>query len=302
MRACRLDSDRALSDADEALPLTVFHPDGARVPWLFVRSWFSELAGYQRLAREVGPDQPIYTVAPPSGRTKQDYPATVEAWARWICEQIVELRGDFLIGGFSFGGLIGLHVTKEIGRQDIRFVHVALIDTWLPRKTHLAARSGTHRVVKALERILQLEPRQRPEYVRSKVHKRLARRRQRKLEAAGSTAGTDVITSTGLRMPLLKRAIWIAYVKYHPRIWHLPVSVYWTEESRAKTDDIALGWTRWMRGPMRVEQVPGEHLTTMSAEHIPALAEKLVAVLPCPPDHDPVIEIAARGRGAHQAH
>lgn len=279
MSASRLDPRRALTEADEALPVTVFHPEGARIPWLFIRSWHGELAAYQRLAREVGADQPIYTVAPPSGSTREDYPASVDEWARWVCTRIAGLSGDYLIGGFSFGGLLGLHVTKEIGRGDIAFRHAALIDTSLPRKTHVSARSRSHRIVKALERILQLEPAQRRDYVRSKLEKRSAQRQRRKLDAAGASAGADdIITSTGLRMPLLKRAIWVAYLKYQPRLWDLPVSLYWTEESRAKTDDIALGWTRWLRGPLQVERVPGAHLSVMSAEHVRTLADKLSAV------------------------
>lgn len=274
----RLDSSRALTEADEALTVTVFNEDGGRTPWLFIRTWHGELPAYQRLSRAVGADQPIYTVAPPTGVTKEDYPGTVDDWARWVCAQIAELSGDVLIGGFSFGGLIGLHVTREIGRQDIQFPHVLLIDTSLPRKTHLTSRSRSHRMVKALERILALEPgEQRREHLRAKMDKRKAKRAKRRQDAAGAPAAPeDIMTSTGMRMPLLKRAIWVSYLKYQPRTWNQSVFLFWTEESRGKArDDIALGWTRWMRGPMVVERLEGEHLTIMSEKHVDSFAAKL---------------------------
>ena len=66
----------------QAAEVLGFHLDGARPPLILIRTWKYEISKHQFLAAALGPDQPIYSLATPSGEKVEDYPATAEDWVR----------------------------------------------------------------------------------------------------------------------------------------------------------------------------------------------------------------------------
>ena len=59
----------------EAAPILGIHLPGRRTPLVVIRSWGSEIPGLRLLAGYLGPDQPLYGIAPPSGSHKSDFPS-----------------------------------------------------------------------------------------------------------------------------------------------------------------------------------------------------------------------------------
>jgi thioesterase domain-containing protein len=82
-------------------------------------------------------------------------------------------------------------------------------------------------------------------------------------------------------MPLLMRAIRIAYLKHEAHPTALPVALYWTEESRRRTGDTALGWTSVLEGDIEVVRIAGTHHTIFEPGHIESLAPRLAQSLRC---------------------
>ena len=266
-------------EAAEFLPVTVFHPDGAGRPVIFVRSWLGELAQYRRLARALGPDQPVYTVAPPAGDTAEDYPDSVEEWAGWLLDQCGAdpFRGVPL-GGHSFGGIVALELARLVGASSVP--RLVMVDTSLPRTQPRRKRSVPHRVLRGLSQTLDHEPGDRLPYFNQQVRaatnratRRLAPPSQR--SATDGSTEQDVITSTGRRMPLLKRTIWTTYLRYEPRPIATPASIFRTSESVRRAGDPALGWLPWFDGSVEIVPISGGHIDVMGERHVAGLAAAL---------------------------
>jgi thioesterase domain-containing protein len=286
--------ERAVADA----PVMGLHLSGRRAPLVLVRTWGSELEGHRNLARHLGPDQPIYSVAPPQGERVEDFPATTDEWADFCLRGIEALpvAGPRLIGGFSFGGVLALEVARKLDAGGEKVALVALIDSRVPKR-HERPR-GRHRrtwLQKIARRLTQFAAlrngRERLGFVRWRLRRRrtklgrklehLWQRRsggRRRRAAPGEGAG--VVAFNGKQLTLLQRAIWVSYLKYEPERCGLRVAQFWTNESRAKAGgDATLGWTQHLDGPLTCDPIPGTHFGVFDDPHAPVLAARLARVL-----------------------
>ena len=169
------------------------HLDGRRPPLVLVRTWGIDLQGHRNLARHLGPDQPVYSIAPPRGQKVEDFPSTTDEWAERCLREIaaLPLAGPRVLGGFSFGGVIAFEVARKLDASGAKVPLVVLIDSRVPRR-HERPR-GRHRrtrLQKIAHRLTQFAalhgPRERLGYVRwrlrrriEKLTRKLARLRQR---------------------------------------------------------------------------------------------------------------------------
>ena len=239
------------------------HVEGPRTPILLVRSWTGELPGVRRLADQLGPERPIYTVGPPSGKQKSDFPSTADAWADFCLERFpkLETHTPVILGGHSFGGVIALEVARKLESQGQPVERGLLFDTRLPKRR---PNSLPHKIVFHLDRLLELQGKDRRDYLRARVH--------------GMLHSSPTPTSNG--MPLLRRAVWVCYLKYRPSVTTLPVSLYWCEESCThQLGDATLGWSRWLHGPFETCHVPGTHDTLFAEPHLRELVSLISPAL-----------------------
>jgi thioesterase domain-containing protein len=149
-----------------------------------------------------------------------------------------------------------------------------------------------HKSVKRLDRFLELgSARERLAYLHGRVARRgekLASRWSRlrgllagrgqppALPAEGDTlADAGFETMTGHQMSQLKRAIWVAYLKYRPAGSALRVVQLRTAESQEAAGDASLGWGPWLNGDVESRLVPGEHFTVFHEPFVVALAQRL---------------------------
>ncbi len=268
-------------ESDEHHPVTVFHGEGQRVPLVFIRSWMDELVFYRTLARELGPDQPIYTVAPPTGARVEDFPQSVGEWADWILRRIDAIHGPVILGGFSFGGVLALELARVISAAPSASLSprgLLFLDTSLPRRHVKTEKSWMRRLANHLNAMADQDMAERREYLKQRYARR-QRRIARKASnlSASDAAGQTVVTSTGQKMPLLTRAIWVSYLKYRAPEITLPTAVFWTRESARRAGDSALGWAPHLQGSYCVDPVPGEHFTFMGEGNVGRLAGMLNA-------------------------
>jgi thioesterase domain-containing protein len=308
LRAHEIPVEGAIDEAEaERADLIGLQLAGSRPPLFLIRTWTSEVANHRRLARHLGPDQPIYSFAPPRGTRPEDFPKDAQAWAELMLSRVLEVphRGAYRIGGWSFGGVIALEVAERLVQSGRPVELLVLLDTRLPkqwpvRRRGTQRRSSLHKSVRRLDRFLELRSSsERFAFVRrrlarrgeklvnrvTRLRERLERRKQKvALQAGPADDGQSHRTMTGHRMPQLQRAIWVAYLKYRPVGSALRVVQLRTLESQTAAADVMLGWAPWLSGDVESTLLPGEHFTMFQEPFVAALGQSLAAALARLPD------------------
>ena len=286
----------AASELDR-IPLIGFNLAGSLPPIFAVRTWSEEVENYRRLAAQLGSDQPIYTVSPPTGDKPSDFPPNTDAWADYCMERFGSLldRPSIALVGWSYAGVVALRIAERLAERGVDVRLVALIDSTLPRKKPWGSsvkRSELHHFFVMGGRLYEIDdPRARRafflRYAR-KLPKRLAKKAllavtpsKRPVTAVASepVSASSIANreSREQRMPLLMRAIRIAYLKHEARPTALPIALFTTEESRARAGDVALGWMGVLEGDVEVVRVAGTHHTIFAPGNVDVLAPRLGA-------------------------
>jgi amino acid adenylation domain-containing protein len=95
----------------------------------------------RNLARQLGPDQPFYSLMP-HGFHKDPVPETIEAMAADHVRSILAIqpRGPFQVGGFCYGGAIALEICRQLQAQGHEVETLLMVDT--------QARNLSYRIVR----------------------------------------------------------------------------------------------------------------------------------------------------------
>ncbi|MEZ4334711.1 MAG: thioesterase domain-containing protein [Myxococcota bacterium] len=295
-----------------AAEVLVYNAGGQRPPLVTIRTWSKEGEHFRALARALGPDQPILSLAPPDFPTLEQYPRTTEEWVELLLPIIrrLDVEGPWLLGGWSFGGVLALELGERLAAEGDAVALVLMIDTRKPR-SRPETKPGVRMPVRLrklgrslveyssyetrAERLAylrkQLDPTRMIEKRRARVARRTERsdrktRRQAE-RAARAPATTEarpeglIVTRwTGERMTFLQRTIHVAYLKYRSHPTQLPIALLRTRESRERSgDDPALGWWPLVRGRFAVEEIDGDHWTIFDPAHVERLAPRVDRVL-----------------------
>lgn len=291
-----IDEDRV-----EAAPVLGFHLGGSLPPLFMIRTWSDEIPQHRNLAAGLGPDQPMYSIAPPSGPEMDDYPATPEEWRDFVIERLLRIphEGPYLLGSWSFGGVVGLEVAERLAADGRPVQLVAMLDTRIP-KSHPRTAPGkrkVRRLNKFAKRLLHYSEldtsSERMAFLRwrmnryfQKTAKKLRKLAQmghrRGLSASDETSSEDpfFIGPRGRRMSYLKRSVRVAYLKYQRRLYHVPVALLWCKESLgAQNADVMLGWGPYLRGSVEIHEAPGAHMTLLKEANAQPVADLVARVL-----------------------
>ena len=290
-----------------AADIIVYNARGSRPPLVAVRTWSKEAEHFRAVARALGPDQPIFSLAPPDFPTLDEYPRTTDEWVDLLLPLVrrLSLQGDLYLVGWSFGGVVALELAERLAAEGQRIALVLMIDTRKP-KSRPETKPGVklpvrlRKLGRQLVEYSELETRrERLSYLRLRldpflgIAKRRARklrraaRSERKQTRAAERSAKDarsqaqpeslIVTSwSGERMTFLQRTIHVVYLKYKSHPTTLPIALLRTEESMARSgDDPALGWWPLTRGRFLVEGIEGTHWTIFEADHIAKLAPRI---------------------------
>lgn len=274
--------------ANEA-PVIGFNLSGTRPPLICFRAWRKEVDRYRSLAAALGPDQPIYAASPPRGDVVDDFPSDTEEWATGFTNALGPLldRGPLILAGWSFSGVVALHIAETLAAKGHPPVLVILIDTIMPvakPRGDRRKRGKLHNFIVQLNRSLEIpEPDVRRKFLfkyLKRTFKRILRSRVRNLRSLvrkvpGLATPPTRKAPIGERTDPLQRAIRVGYLKSRPESSTLPVVLYWTEQSKAKLGDSSLGWCLRMFGDFRCYPIDGDHTTLFDPENIERLAAAL---------------------------
>jgi len=122
------------SHGDSAL--VPIQPGGPRPPLFCVHQHTGHLFCYQGLARHLGPDQPVYGLAPRGLDGTQAVQTRIEEIAAEYVRAIraVQPGGPYHLAGYCFGGIIAFEMARQLAAQGQAVGLVALIEaTWTGR-------------------------------------------------------------------------------------------------------------------------------------------------------------------------
>ena len=267
-------------EAAERASVAVIRPNGTLPPLILVRSWSRELESLSNLARFLGDDQPLYLIGPPRFDNQDEYPETVEEWARFCLPSFEAIDCDepFFLGGWSFGGVIALQIGDMLAEQgrDVRLV--AMVDSRLPKSRPKDERSFSHKVIHHLNHAMDMESEYRLGYLRERAKwqlKRLLTWAQGPFTPADSAGEPDPRP----RKDLLTRAIWVSYLKYQPQVSNIPIALFSCKPTIDHVCDQTLGWSPYLRAGIESVVVPGEHMTMFEDSHVEELATRITQTL-----------------------
>lgn len=296
---------KSLNSAD----IVIHNEAGSKPPLFVIRTWPGELEKFEALAKALGSEQPIYSIAPPAFETLEAYPQNSTDWVEFLIPRIHALNyeGDFTLAGWSFGGVIALELAESLLKEGRRVQRVIMIDSRLPKHrpetkpdAHMPVRLG--KFAKHLLEYSKIETRSnRLRYVafrldpRRKLKKDRARKDRRARERArseestttraansrsGDSAASVVTRFSGERMSLLKRTIHVVYLKYARHETVVPITLLRTQESFKKSGgDPSLGWAPFALGRFQMDSIEGEHETLFEEKTLQGLAQQIEATL-----------------------
>ena len=245
---------------------------GARTPFVLLHGDFNGGGFYcLPLGRAMGEERPVY-VLHPHGLDGGAVPATIEAMAADHLEALraARPRGPYVLGGHCNGALVAFEMARRLVAGGERVDLVVMLDPPMLRRPlervwALAGRRAAPRGPGApgsVPRALRLRPliRAARDTLAALARGGLAPHRSPFLPAPATTLG---------------EAYGRAIAAFSPRPYRGRVVVLRAAEEPGGAPD--LGW-RWAAPWLRVEAVPGDHLTCLTT-HVDALAARVRALL-----------------------
>ncbi len=249
-------------------------------PLFLVHGGGGSVLGYTELVRHLSTEKPIYGLSA-SGIDGGELPAaSIEVLARDYLAQLraVQPQGPYLLGGWSFGGLVAYEMARLLQAAGEQVELLALLDSHAPdaqprpEPDALMQLAGFGRVLGLPWQSLPLDV----EHLR-------------RLDVRGALAyvleQARRSPSGGLALDLdaAERLFRVYQRLSHAQRTYVPAGAYTGPAVllRAATPPSGapraqdLGWSAWIPGALTVHEVPGDHFTLLTAPHVTSVVERL---------------------------
>lgn len=267
---------RVLSEgAPGAPPLFLIHPAGGHS------------LCYLPLARALGPERRVLGIDATGLEAGETPDATTEAMAERCVAQIrdVQPEGPYAIAGWSFGGTVAYEVASRLAARGETIGLLAMFDADAPLPSApVAGFDDADRLADLAVDAAGFSAREvevDPDAFRALPGSRRVEALMDVLVDAGVLPGGSDLDLVR-RFVAVHRANFDAYFAYEPAPSPVPIALFRARAglSAAATavvrdGDPTLGWARLGTGGVEVVEVPGDHVTMMSAEHAASLAGEL---------------------------
>ncbi len=269
------------SDPVGQSPLIGLKPTGARAPFFCIHPVGGSVMCYTELARHMAPDQPFYAIQAPALDGRQAAYKRVEDMAAHYVELIRAQQpyGPYLIGGWSFGGVVAFEVAQRLQEQGQPVGLVALLDSggWEvedePRDI-----SDTQLVLLCLGDLARQLGGRLPTF-------------DDRLEALSSDEQLDVILAQCQAANLFPIDLKTSQLRHHLEVFRANIAARRSYTPRVFAGKITLlraaasvqrapesadqGWRHLAGGGVDLRLVPGNHYSILSREHVQDMAEQL---------------------------
>lgn len=283
------------------LPL---RPAGSKRPFFCMHHVAGTALQYFDLARTMSAEQPFYGVQAVGLDGSEEPLSKIEDMAQRYIEQmrVVQPDGPYVVGGYSFGGLIAYEVAQRLVAVGQEVALLAIIDRPVPDRliqNRTAAKDEpldadwTVEVAHLLEAVWGIRIGATEQEIRLLSEEGL---RERILQAVRGTAvdkngrtaalqGLANVAGEGLLQNVLRvvRANLVASRTYVPKPYAGRIALFRATDlhpgvaamPEAVFADPPLGWGCLAERPVDVHVIPGDHFSMIAAPHVKVLAAKL---------------------------
>ena len=259
--------------------LVPFRTRGTKPP-LFIHGGSFELSRY------LGEDQPCYGMEP-HGQDGRRAPATVEEMATDYLTQIrlVQPQGPYLIGGYSFGGLVAYEMAQQLRQSGQEVGLLVLIDPTSPRfgiPSDTPSRqplSSKYRspFFRHWTNLRRLDGKQRVEYLMAAVNwrsQRAANVLKIRLCRAYLRAGCRIPAK--LRMSYFFEVSGQAARRYSPKPYDGRAALL---RSQLGGDYSRSAWRKLIPNTLEIHELPGQHLDPIKGPNVKIWGRQLAVSL-----------------------
>ena len=242
-------------------PLFLVHPVGGHVFF------------YERLARRLGADRPVYGLRARGLEAGEEPQARLEEMAASYVAEVraLEPAGPYLLGGSSLGGMVALEMAQQLRTAGEEVALLALVDTpgdgQMPRRpedeSDVLAELLHGSLDLAAEELRRLDP-----------EARLCHVLERAREAGGLPPDLDLPRAG--RLLRVATTLSQAMFAYRPRPYDGRMVYFRAAERRAiDPPHPELPWIEIAAGGLEVHVVPGNHITMHQGTHVEELGRRL---------------------------
>jgi amino acid adenylation domain-containing protein len=123
----------------QSSPLILLERGGERAPFFFVHPVGGTILQYRALARRLGVERPFYALQSPALEGDPLSPdISIEALARIYLDEVRKAvpKGPYLLGGWSFGGLVAAEMARALRHAGEKVALLALLDSHAQSDPH----------------------------------------------------------------------------------------------------------------------------------------------------------------------
>jgi thioesterase domain-containing protein len=230
---------------------------------------------YRDLSRVLGADQPFYGLQESRDDARAHALDTVDGMAAYYLDQVraFQPEGPYMIGGYSFGGIVAYEMAKQLRAEGAEVGLLALLDTGAPgyRPPKTVVR---HRVLPQVD------------YYRQMGILKFLRSRPASLSRAVMRVSIHAAFRwcrlTGRPFPRRLRNVGrylfyhLARKRYLPGAYAGDLTLFRVTGSPGRpVVEGDMGWRDWVTGEVKIVNVPGHHNDMLTTAHVDALAEAL---------------------------
>ena len=259
--------------------LVPIQPGGSRPPLFCVHGVGGNVLTYRNLARMIGPDQPVYGLQS-RGLDGNGRLENIEQMAAHYLSEIRAFQpdGPYYIAGMSFGGFVAFEMARQLREQSQEVGLLAILDTGrLGGNGHNANQltgeshngSAVRQLAFHLGDVLRQHDLKKLKHVRRKIRTLKRRVRSRLWQFAYKWF-------VGIGQPLpralrdVTEANYLAFQDYRLKPFDGRVTLF---RSAAHADAGDFRWGEVANGGVDIKDVPGDHLTMLSALHAQSVAD-----------------------------
>jgi amino acid adenylation domain-containing protein len=282
---------RILRQQTESEPeslLVALQPGGSKQPFFCIHPIGGNILCYMELARCVGTDRPFYGLQARRLNGQGSSFEHIEEMAAYYIDAIrdVQPAGPYLLGGWSFGGVVAVEIARQLKQRNNQTAHLALFDTWAPATSRKAIKdefSTADLMSRFLTDTAGISSKE------LSVDHELLRQldKQEQLRCILEQATRHNILPADMEVAQLALLFEIfernakAFQAYSPPRLELGSRIILYRASEGKNevpdgpDGLTLGWDEFILGQLEVRNVSGDHYTMLASPNARELADQL---------------------------
>jgi thioesterase domain-containing protein/acyl carrier protein len=267
--------------------LVKIQPNGAKSPLFLMHPLGGEIIIYRKLSTYLGFEQPIYGLQPVGLDGNTPYTKVEDMAAHYIQDiQTIQPHGPYLLGGYSFGGIIALEIAQQLLKLGEEIAFLLMLDTCRPgysKRVSLLKRIPIH-----IKKILEQPAYIHDKFISMKTWSKFQLQERYKLYTKMAPNFINIaleLHESDEHMNIMQaNALALSQYSFQQKYSGQLTLFRTADENR---DDNAVGvkydpefgWKDIFLGGIDIHHIPGSHLTLFDEPNIELIAQKLKACL-----------------------